>query len=134
MIIEAFLLCDCATDNGGKLNVLGAFDFIFAKEVPFVHPACTIAGRIRFSRVEQGAHKIRINIIDEDGKTIGPKKLEADLMVRIDENFDSVVSNFILNFQRLEFQEYGQYRIDLAIDGRQEASLPLNVKKPPVRR
>ncbi len=25
MDIEAFLLCDCAMESGGKLNVLGAF-------------------------------------------------------------------------------------------------------------
>ncbi|MHC4882477.1 MAG: DUF6941 family protein, partial [Planctomycetota bacterium] len=32
--MEAFLLCDAATDQNGKLNVLGAFDNIFAKETP----------------------------------------------------------------------------------------------------
>ena len=50
MNIEAFLLCDAATDQLGKLNILGAFDNIFTKKVPFVHPACTIVARIRFEK------------------------------------------------------------------------------------
>ena len=29
MEVEAFLLCDCATDQQGKLNILGAFDRLY---------------------------------------------------------------------------------------------------------
>ena len=132
MNIEAFLLCDCATqDRQGKLNVLGAFDNIFIAQVPYIHPACTVAGRIRFSKIEEGDHKIQINIIDEDGKEIGPKKLEGHLSVRLGNDVGSGAFNFILNFQRIKFENFGQYRIDLAIDGRQEGSLPFYVRKIP---
>ena len=132
MNIEAFLLCDCATqDRQGKLNVLGAFDNIFIAQVPYVHPACTVAGRVRFSKIEEGDHKIQINIIDEDGKEIGPKKLEGHLTVRLGDDVGSGAFNFILNFQRIKFEKHGQYRIDLAIDGRQEGSLPFYVRKIP---
>ena len=132
MNIEAFLLCDYATeDRGGKLNVLGAFHTLYASEMPCVHPACAVVGRIRFTRIEEGKHKIRINIIDQDGQSIGPKKLEGEIMVRLAEDADSAVVNFVLHFQRLKLQNYGQYRVDLAIDGRQEATLPLNVKEKP---
>ena len=132
MNIEAFLLCDCATqDRQGKLNVLGAFDNIFIAQVPYIHPACTVAGRIRFSKIEEGDHKIQINIIDEDGNEIGPKKLEGHLTVRLGDDVGSGAFNFILNFQRIKFENFGQYRIDLAIDGRQEGSLPFYVRKIP---
>ena len=128
MNIEAFLLCDCATQGQGKLNVLGAFDSIYAAKVPAMHPACTIAARIRFSNVEQGDHKIRINVIDDDGSPIGPD-LEKTISVRVPQNDNSSVINLILNIQGLNLQKYGSYRFDLAIDGRLEASAPLILRK-----
>jgi len=130
MNIEAFLLCDCATDSGGKLNVLGAFDSIYVRQLPAVHPACTIAARIRFSKIEQGQHSIRINVIDQDGKDIAPR-LEDKISVNIPDNVDSSVVNLILNLQRLKLDSCGEYRIDLAIDNRLEGSLPFSVRKVP---
>ena len=128
MNIEAFLLCDAATDQQGKLNVLGAFDNIFAKKLPSKHPACAIAARIRFEKIEEGNHPIRINIIDEDGKSIGPK-LDGNISVRVGDNVDSSVANLILNIQGLEFKAYGRFRIDLAIDGQIKGSLPFYVRE-----
>ncbi len=128
MNIEAFLLCDCATDSFGKLNVLGAFDSIHAAEMPHVHPACTIAIRIRFSGTEHGQHQMRLNVIDIDGKSIVPK-LEGQVNVPAKKDTNSVAVNMILNLQRLKFESFGEYRVDFAIDGRQEASLPFHVKE-----
>ncbi len=130
MNIEAFLLCDAATDQQGKLNVLGAFDNIFAKKVPTMHPACAIAARIRFEKIEEGSHTIRIHIIDEDGKPIGPK-LEGNVNVRIGDDVGSTATNIVLNIQRLKFEKYGQYRIDLAIDNQIMGSLPFHVREAP---
>jgi len=130
MNIEAFLLCDAATDQQGKLNILGAFDNIFAKKVPTMHPACAVAARIRFEKIEEGSHTIRIHIIDEDGKSIGPK-LQGNINLSIGDDVDSRVANIVLNIQRLTFEKYGQYRIDLAIDNQIKGSLPLNVRKIP---
>jgi hypothetical protein len=130
MNIEAFLLCDAATDQLGKLNVLGAFDIIWTKKMPAIHPACSVVTRIRFAKMEDGNHSVNIQIIDQDGRNIGPK-LEGNMPVKIRPNFDSSVANLILNIQRLEFKQYGQYRIDLAIDGDIKASLPLYVKEAP---
>jgi hypothetical protein len=119
MDVEAFLLCDAATEQRGKLNVLGAF---------------AVAARIRFSKVEQGEHAVRISVIDEDGKEVVPK-LDGKVSVRVGsasptsrEEANSAVINLILNFQRLKLPEYGEYRVDLAVDGEQKASLPLFVR------
>ena len=130
MNIEAFLLCDAATDQQGKLNVLGAFDNIFAKKVPTAHPACAVAARIRFEKIEEGSHPIRIHIIDEDGKSIGPK-LQGNMNVSIGDDVDSRAANIVLNIQRLKLEKYGQYRIDLAIDNQIKGSLPLHVREIP---
>jgi len=130
MNIEAFLLCDAATEQQGKLNVLGAFDRIYAKQMPAVHPACTVATRVRFERIEDGNHSVRIQIIDQDGRNIG-HKLEGNISVKTGPDFDSSVADLILNIQGLEFKQYGEYRIDLAIDGDIKASVPLRVSEIP---
>ena len=132
MNIEAFLLCDFATDQQGKLNVLGAFDSIYAREMPTAHPACTIAARIRFEGIEEGEHNVRINVIDEDGREIVPR-LNGKISVRAREDSGSSVVNLILHLQRLKFENYGEYRIDLAIDEKLEGSLPFSVREVPSR-
>jgi hypothetical protein len=130
MNIEAFLLCDAATDQQGKLNVLGAFDNIFSKEIPARHPSCSIASRIRFEKGEEGEHLIRISMIDADGNPIGPKP-EGKITVRMGNNVDSAVVNLIINLQGVEFKQYGRYQIDLVVDDAVLASLPLRVNSAP---
>ena len=132
MDIEAFLLCDAATDQGGKLNVLGAFDTVFARQVPATHPACAVALRIRFSRIEEGQHPFRICIIDEDGTEVFPR-LDGNISVKVPAKSDSSVVNVVANLQRLNLPKYGKYRIDLAIDGQQKASLPFSLTEVPPR-
>jgi len=130
MNIEAFLLCDAATEQQGKLNVLGAFDTIYAKQLPAIHPACAIALRIRFEISEEGSHPVKILVIDEDAKPAGPK-LEGNINVKVSEGKDSMIANLVLNIQRLKFDKYGQYRIDLTIDNQTMTDLPFIVREVP---
>ena len=131
MDIEIFTLCDAATDNHGKLNILGTFDSIWSKQIPAIHPHCSVALRLRFYRIEEGEHKIKINIVNEDGQLIAPS-LNATTNIQFNNNPESsIVRNMAINIQGLKMEKYGDYAIDMAIDGRQEASLPLRVRKPP---
>ena len=126
MNIEAFLLCDCATDQQGKLNVLGAFDTLFFKELPGVFKACSIAARVRFEKIEAGEHELRLTIIDADGKHVVPP-LGGKVNVRIGKNSDSVPVNLILNIRDLKFESFGRYRVDFALDSQLQKSLPIRV-------
>ena len=38
MNIQVAVLCDAATEENGKLNLLGAFDTIIAQQIPATHP------------------------------------------------------------------------------------------------
>ncbi len=129
MQIEAFLLCDAATEQQGKLNVLGAFDAIYAPKVPAVHPHCVVAARIRFGKLEDGEHQLRLHVIDQDGKEIIPR-LDGEISVRFGDRQESAVVNFLFHLQGVKFEKHEQYRIDLAIDGDIKASLPLVIKNP----
>ncbi len=131
MNVEVIVLCDAATEYQGKLNILGTFDAIWARSIPAVHPMCALALRLRFSKIEEGEHKVRLNIIDEDGKPV-IKTLETNVNVQFKESMlTSVAVNMILNIQGIKFPDYGTYSIDLAVDGRQEASLPIYVNQAP---
>ena len=128
MKVELLAVCDAATDSGGKLNMLGVYDTIGAPKVPAVHPRCAIVLKLRFERIERGEHKLKLNIIDEDGKPVIPP-LEAPLNVQFPNAQHSATAQMILDLHNLKFSRFGQFAIDLAIDGRQEASIPLFIRQ-----
>ncbi len=124
MEIEIFSLCDAVTESMGKLNILGTFDRIIAQQLPIIHPHCAIALRIRFERIEEGEHLVRINLVDGDGQALFPS-LDGKINVQMQPEGHWVCVNLILQLNGLKFQKAGQYSIDLAIDGRHEKSLPI---------
>ena len=130
MDIQVAVLCDAATDYKGKLNLLGTFNSVHTRELPANYPQCSIVLRVVFKLVEEGSHKLRINFVDEDGKFVMPS-IELPFDVKVPENDSFTYRNFILNIQRLKFEKFGQHAVDIAIDGRQEASIPLEVKQIP---
>jgi hypothetical protein len=132
MDVEAFILCDCATDQQGKLNILGAFDRLYTRKMPAIHPACAVAVRLRFSKIEEGDHNIKINFIDDDGNAAGPV-LEKPISITMPENENTTVRNIILNIYGLRLNKAGEYRFDFSFDGQQEACLPLKVIEIPER-
>jgi hypothetical protein len=128
MKVEIFTLCDAATlDAGGKLNILGSFDRLNAREVPIVHPHCTLAIKLRFERVEEGQKRLRIAFVAQDGAAI-MQNLDVTTEVRFQGDDPSATISVALNIQQLRLPKFDEYSIDLAVDGRQEASIPLFVK------
>ena len=128
MDIEIITLCDAATDQMGKLNILGAFDTIYAESFPYKHHMCAVALRIRFSKIEQGQHSLRLNFVDEDGKDVLPP-LKGEIGIRMNEDKQSLASNMILYVNGITFNRPGHYSFDLAIDGRSDKSLPVFVRQ-----
>lgn len=132
MNIEAFLLCDSAKEKDGRLSVIDTLDTIYSPKTPVIYPGCSVAIRIRFDWGEEGKHSMQINCIDQDGKAIGPQ-IGGDMDVKISRKLLSAAFNFILNFRKMKFDRYGDYRIDLVIDGELVASQPLYVRPSPNR-
>ncbi len=128
MKIEIFALCDAATGDFGKLGMLGAFDTIWTSKIPVVHPQCAIALRVRFERSERGEHKVVVHFIDSDGKSVIPAA-QGVIAINFDDEQSSGVANLILNIQGSRLEKFGEYSIDLAIDGQQKASVPLFVRE-----
>ena len=128
MNIEAFLLCDAATDSFGKLNVLGAFDALNAPSFPVLHPQCAVVARLRLQRIESGKHKITVHFVDDDGKFLIPP-LDGEFQVSVTEPQRSASVNIVVNIQSLKIEHPGEYAVVLAVDGREVSRLPLHVQK-----
>jgi hypothetical protein len=129
MNVEAFLLCDAATDSNGKLNVLGAFDSFFVREVPAVHPHCAVVLRLRLDSTEAGEHQITLHLIDEDGQHV-MQPIEGRLRVRATPSA-TATSNLILNMQGLKLPRFGELAFHLQVDNKPVASLPLYIRQLP---
>ena len=69
-----------------------------------------------------------VHFIDSDGKSVIPAAQGAMTINFVDEQ-GSGAANLILNIQGLRLEKFGEYSIDLAIDGQQKASVPLFVKE-----
>jgi len=68
--------------------------------------------------------------VDEDGRPV-MRSIDMPVEVALPTEVNFVARNFVINIQQLKFDKPGQYAIDIAIDGRQEASIPLHVKQMP---
>ena len=128
MKVELFAICDAATDYNGRLNMLGIIDSIWAEKVPAVHPQCAVAVRLRFQKIEEGMHTVRTSMVNADGSAV-VKPVEAEVNVQFQAAVGSAASNMILNLHGIRFAEFGEYSIDLAVDSRHEASLPLYIRE-----
>ena len=126
MEIQVATLCDSAVEYGGKLSMLGAFDTIVARELPAIHPQCAVVLRILFRKEEEGTHLLRVNFVDEDGHSIVPP-IEGGVQVGSMGDFFFSTQNLVLNLQQLRFERTGLYSVDVTIDGRQIASVPLQI-------
>lgn len=127
MNIQTAVLCDAATDDNGKLNLLGAFDTIYARELPAIHPQCAVALRVTFLAGDEGKRQLKLNFVDADGHAIMPP-IEIPVEVALPEDMHFGTRNFIINIQQLKFETPGLFSMDLSLDGQPQANIPLLVK------
>lgn len=128
MNIQVAVLCDAATDDNGKLNLLGAFDTIYAPQMPAVHPQCAVALRVTFQPGDEGTRKLTLNFINADGRPIMQGIPPLPVPVTLPDDAHFLTRNFIINIQQLRFEEPGLYSVDVRLDDETQASIPLLVK------
>jgi hypothetical protein len=128
MNVQVAILCDAATqDSNNKLNVLGGFDTIYAQSLPAIHLQCAVALRVTFATGDEGQHKLALNFINADGRSVMPA-MEISVAIKLPEDVHFVTHNFVVNIQKLNFVEAGLYSVDISLDGRSLASIPLQVR------
>jgi hypothetical protein len=124
MEIEIFTLADFAQDNQSKLTIVGTFDSINSKQFPTVHPACSVACRLRFAAKESGEHSFKLRLIDAAGKEI-INPIEGNINIGTPPNGQFASINMVINFNQLKFDKAGRYSFELHIDGEWKSGLPL---------
>src|SRR5438132_11369108 len=106
MKVEIFTLCDAATvDAAGKLNILGSFDRLSAKEVPVMHPQCALAIKLRFERVEECQKRIRIAFVNPDGASVMPT-IDAMTEVRFRGNDSTSTGSLAVGIKQLKITTF----------------------------
>jgi hypothetical protein len=128
MNIQVAVLCDAATDDNGKMNLLGAFDTIYAPQMPAIHPQCAVALRATFQPGDEGTRKLSLNFINADGHSI-LQSIEIPVPVTLPDDAHFLTRNFIVNIQQLKFDEPGLYSVDVRVDDESVASVPLLVRQ-----
>ena len=127
MDVQIASLCDSAADYGGKLCLIGAFDTILVRQFPALHPFCSVALRIIFRDTDEGKHTLRVNLIDDDGQSLLPGMPPNQLDIRMPENQFFASVNLVFNLQGMRFNKPGQYSIDITLDTKMIARIPLQV-------
>ena len=130
MNIQVAILCDAATEDHGKLNLLGSFDTIYTPQLPAVHPQCAVALRVTFYANDEGTHKLKLNFVNADGHSIMPP-IEIPVAVALSADVHFLTRNFIINIQQLKVAEEGLFSVDVRLDDNSQASSPLSVKHLP---
>jgi len=128
MEIPIAALCAAATDYAGKLNLLGVFDTVLTTKFPAVHPQCAIALRFVFNKGEEGHRVFRLSFVNEDGQVVMPA-IELAIDIKVPDEVNYLSRNLIINLQQLKFDAAGQYSVEVLMDGRQVASIPLLVRE-----
>ena len=127
MNTQVAVLCDAATDDRGKLNLLGAFDTICSHQMPAVHPQCSVALRLTFTTTDEGTHRLKLALVDADGQGIMPP-IEVGVEVVLPDDTHFGTRNFIFNLQQVSFPNPGLYSVDALLDDEVVVSIPLQVK------
>lgn len=123
MKVELFTLCDAATVSGGKLNLLGSFDTIFAGSFPYQHPFCALAAKIRFDLGEEGNYRLEILFADPDMHPVLPP-LKNTIQVGMDRG-TSVGRVNLWNLHGFRLQNPGEYYFELRINDEPHSRIPL---------
>jgi len=128
--VNVATLCDSATDESGKLSVHGTFDTVFATQFPAVHPRCSLAVRLTFTREEFKKHALKIRFLDSKSDSF-LQDVETPLDASPEHPDATITSeNVIINLTSVELPRQGTYFIQLWLDGRLLTTLHLHAKPP----
>ncbi len=121
-------IADHAWVENGCLSLCRAFDSINVDKFPYVIPRMSVALRLLINRLEVGEHKLSISLTDADGQ----KLMNSDIKINFQPPqglMPEASFSFALNGQNVTFQKPGDYVVNILIDGRVEASVPLYVRE-----
>ncbi len=121
-------IADHSWVENGCLSVCRTFDSINAGSFPFTLSRISVALRLLIGKTEYGEHKLEIVLADSEGR----KLMNSLVNINFHSPKDSIgeaAFSFALNGQNIIFPNAGDYTVDILIDGKIEASMPLYVRE-----
>jgi hypothetical protein len=126
MEIDFALLADAATvDASGKLNVLGVFDRIQAREFPARHGRISLVLRFSAGVGEVGAHEVEIRLRGPGDQEVLRLDGRMELGASPRQAAEGIKMPHVLNLDGITFPEPGRFSFDIAVDGEEIHSVPL---------
>ena len=95
-------------------------------QVPVQRPMMVLVAQVSFAHDEVGAHGLAIRVIDADGGNILPP-VDGQITFNAPDEALSPVAQVVVELNLVTFPRFGVYSVELAIDGRSIASLPIEV-------
>ena len=130
MDLDFGLMADAATvDGSGKLNVLGVFDRIQAREFPARHGRISLVLRFSAGVDEVGSHEVVIRLRAPGGQELLRLDGRMELEGGAREAGEGIRVPHILNLDGIAFPEPGTYFFDISADGDSLMSIPLRVER-----
>jgi hypothetical protein len=130
MEVDLAVISDAANvSQEGKLNILGIFDTIWAREFPFRHAAMVFVLRVKADFTEEGTHQLEVRLVDADGEQLF--KAEGPIQVPSSAPGRPVKPHVIMGLSGVSFNRAGDYSFELVIDGQHLKSVPLYIMQAP---
>ena len=128
---EILTLCFAARPGiQGELNILGATDMIIVPQFP-IAISCSIVGKLRFRKSEEGIKEIKFSIIDSDGRELQPPPPPQQIHIQIPSGASSASAAIVVGIPSLQIPKPGEYEIGLTVNGRQEMTVPVFIRQVP---
>ncbi len=130
MELDFALIADAANvSQEGKLNILGIFDTIWAREFPVRHAAMVFVLRVKADFTDQGSHTLEVRLLDADGEQLF--RAEGPIQVPGSAPGRPVKPHVIMGLSGVSFRSPGDYSFEVMIDGHHLKSVPLYIMEAP---
>ncbi len=134
MDVTFAVLADYANvSREGKLNVMGIFDRVFARQLPSRFPPMQLVVRLEAQPEELGQeHAIRIQLSDPSDESLFD--LNGSFTPRGGDPEQAVSVNHVVGLADLPLHTTGVHTFSVWIDGVRMREIPLRVDEPPRQR
>lgn len=130
MEIDFAVLADAATvDASGKLNVLGVFDRIQAREFPARHGRIALVLRFSAGVDEAGSHEVGIRLVSPDDRELLRLDGRMELGAAPRTVPEGIKMPQVLNLDGITFPAPGRFTFRISVDGEEIHSVPVHLEE-----
>jgi Family of unknown function (DUF6941) len=129
MHVKLALVADAANvSREGKLNILGAFDTIYVRELPTTHPFMQLVIRLEADAEEVGRTcQVDVELVAPGGKV--PIHVPARVTVQARESGGAAGIDHVIALANVGLETTGRHFFRVTVDGEVEALVPLHVDR-----